>query len=301
MDVAISLLVLSSLSQLVAPQAATQIPFRPTVEVISGDVRIFSRETLRLGCSVPVSYKSGWTFWWFRGSEKLPQTGQNLTLWNVNLNESGKYSCQGLRDSLLGTRKTLKSLPVEIDVDGGWAMLQAPAHSVLVGETLKLTCHLRMRLPLHETILYKDGIEVVRQNGHSQDFYLTNATLLDEGMYSCRPSWDMRGRTHSVISVSTPVHVLEVLTRPLLEIENQSNFQRERRMKLICHVQYNTHGPAPPLYYYFYKANNRLGSASSNNYMWVRQAPGQYSCRATVPVLDLSRWSETRDFGSPQP
>ncbi|KAM4567047.1 low affinity immunoglobulin gamma Fc region receptor III-A-like [Odontesthes bonariensis] len=296
MDVVISLLVLSSLPLLVVPEVPTVTSFRATVEIVSGNSRVFSGGSVRLRCSVPVSYSSDWNFWWFRGSTKLPQTGELLTLWNANVKESGKFSCHGVRDSVVGIIKTLRSLPVEINVDGGFAILRASPQTGLVGETLNFTCHLRVNLPLHETILYKDDIEVMRQNGNNRDFYLTNVTLQDEGMYSFRASWDRRGRTHSVMSVATPVHILEVLTQPLLEIDAGSDPMKMNRMKLICHVQYNARAPAPPLNYYFYKSNTRMGMATSEKHFWVSKTPGQYSCRARVPLLGLSRFSETKDF-----
>lgn len=68
-------------------------------------------------------------------------------------------------------------------------------------------------------------------------------------------------------------------------------------MKLICHVQYNAPAPAPPVNYYFYKNNSRLGVATSENYNEVRQIPGHYSCKARVPLLNLSRLSEPKAFG----
>lgn len=86
--------------------------------------------------------------------------------------------------------------------------MQVPPHRNIVGNTLKITCRVRGTPPLHDMILYKDGVEVVRQRGPIPHFYLTNLTTEDRGMYSCRASWDVNGRTYSVISVSTPVQVL---------------------------------------------------------------------------------------------
>lgn len=91
---------------------------------------------------------------------------------------------------------------------GGWAILKVPLHPGLVGHTLSVTCRVRVGTQLHEVILYKDGVEVMRQNGLNPHFYLTRLTLWDQGMYSCRASWDTDRRTHSVISAATPVQVL---------------------------------------------------------------------------------------------
>lgn len=83
----------------------------------------------------------------------------------------------------------------------------------------------------------------------------------------------------------------------MLEIVAENVNMRIDQMKLICHVQYNARAPAPPINYYFYKNNNRLGVATSKNHDVVRRAPGWYSCRAKVPQLGLFRWSEAKPYG----
>lgn len=95
----------------------------------------------------------------------------------------------------------------------------------------------------------------------------------------------------SLLSIS------EVLTQPVLEIVADDNLVPAEMIKLICHLQYSAPAPAPPIHYYFYKNNNRLGTATSVNHDLVRRTPGQYSCRAKVPQLQVSRWSETKSFG----
>lgn len=90
---------------------------------------------------------------------------------------------------------------------GGWAVLQVPTYPGLVGDTLKMTCCVRGNPPLHEVILYKDGIEIMRQSGLNPDVFLLNLTLNDQGLYSCRASWDIERRTRSVISAKTQVQV----------------------------------------------------------------------------------------------
>ena len=87
------------------------------------------------------------------------------------------------------------------------------------------------------------------------------------------------------------------MSQPILEIVANKNLIPVEMMKLICHVKYNAKDPRPPINYYFYKNNNRLGTATSENHDQVRQSPGQYSCKAKVPQLGLSRWSEPKSFG----
>lgn len=86
--------------------------------------------------------------------------------------------------------------------------MQVPPHPSLVGRNLGVTCRVRGRPPLHEVILYKDGVEVMRQRGPNPHFTLTNLTTEDQGMYSCRASWDVHSQTRSIISADVPVQVL---------------------------------------------------------------------------------------------
>lgn len=91
---------------------------------------------------------------------------------------------------------------------GGWVILQVPPEPSLVSDTLKVMCRARGTPPLHEVILYKDAVEVMRQNGLNPYFYLTNLTHEEQGVYSCRASWDIDRRTHSVISADASVQIL---------------------------------------------------------------------------------------------
>ncbi|XP_069562421.1 high affinity immunoglobulin gamma Fc receptor I-like isoform X1 [Brachyistius frenatus] len=296
MDAVISLLVLSTLPQLIISQVPIVTTHRAAVNIVPQESRIFSGESLQLICSVPADTRTSWKYLWFKGSEKLPHSDRELSLWNTNVRDTGKFYCQGWRDTAVGNIYTMKSLPMEINVDGGFAILQVAPQPHLVGESLRMTCRLRGRAPLHEIVLYKDGIELMTQNGHVPQFYLTNLTVEDQGMYSCRASWDVNRRTHSVISVDTHVQILEVLTQPRLEIDDQSVTQHSV-MKLICHLQYNARAPAPPIHYYFYRNSKKLGVATSENNYLARQTPGQYSCKARVPELNLLRQSELKMFG----
>uniref|UniRef100_A0A667XNJ6 Ig-like domain-containing protein n=1 Tax=Myripristis murdjan TaxID=586833 RepID=A0A667XNJ6_9TELE len=271
-------------------------PYQAVIEQVQGASRIFSGETVRLRCSVPEDDRSTWTHLWFRGREKIFQ-GDELVLWNMKVKHSGKYYCQGVRDTLIGLIHTLQSIPMEIDVDGGWAILQVPSHPVLVGETMSLTCRVRDNPKLRELLLYRDGVEVMRQKGPSPHFHLTNITVKDWGTYSCRATWDVRRRSHSVISVPADVIVLEVLTQPVLEVVPRDPLVPANLMRLICHFQYNAHVPAPPVDVYFYKDDERLTMASSEKYVVVPPNPGRYRCKAKVSVLGLVKWSESKDFG----
>lgn len=63
-------------------------------------------------------------------------------------------------------------------------------------------------------------------------------------------------------------------------------------IKIVCQHDYNVRPPAPPVVYYFYRNNRRLGTAQSNNYDYVNRIEGEYSCKAKVTALQITMSSE---------
>ncbi len=100
---------------------ATIVPpvasFSAILEIVSGEPRIFSGEDVKLKCSVPDT-RSTWSYQWFKGTEQLSHQGEILQLWKAHIKQSGKYYCQGVRDTVVGNIYTRQSLPVEISVEG---------------------------------------------------------------------------------------------------------------------------------------------------------------------------------------
>lgn len=106
-------------------------PYRAVAEIVLGDSRIFSGEGVRFRCSVPDGFMSTWHYRWFQGSEQLGERGQILDLWSLRIDDTGKYSCHGVRNTAVGEVHTLQSLPVEILVDGEihtTSNILAPSH-----------------------------------------------------------------------------------------------------------------------------------------------------------------------------
>lgn len=102
----------------VCSEVSSVASFRAVAEILSGDSRIFSGEGVQFRCSVPDPHMSTWDYRWFKGSEELMQHKQILVLWAARIDDTGNFSCQGLRTTQVGDVLTLQSLPVEIFVDG---------------------------------------------------------------------------------------------------------------------------------------------------------------------------------------
>lgn len=104
---------------------------------------------------------------------------------------------------------------------GGWALTRVTPQPGLVGRSLEVTCLVRGKRPLSEVIFYRDGVEVMRNQGNNPKFFLSNLTIGDQGMYSCRASWDVKSQTHSVISAATPGRVQGEFLLPNTNIQIQ--------------------------------------------------------------------------------
>ncbi|KAM8853066.1 low affinity immunoglobulin gamma Fc region receptor III-B-like [Synchiropus picturatus] len=276
--------------------AHSQVSVQPTVEFVSGQSKVFSGENLKLRCQVLDDYNSAWSIQWFRDLQLLPREGDVLYLRRVSVEANGKYSCRGVRGTDLGNLYTKSSPPVEVQVDGGWAILHNPQNRTLVGTTLELSCDLRNNPKVREVILYKNGVEVMRNGQLNQRFYLSNVTLADTGHYSCRASWDIQRQTYSVISTPTYVEILEILTKPVLVMVTNDPKIPATKLRLECHVQYNAPDPAPAAHYYFYQQDTQVAPASSLNHVLLSRQPGLYTCKVRVPQLGLLRLSEARRF-----
>lgn len=91
---------------------SSETSVRAVVEMVVGDVRIFPGDNVQLRCTIPD--EATWNFLWFKGSEQLPQSGDDLFIWRAQFRDSGTYRCQGLR----GTVESQQSQPLQITVDG---------------------------------------------------------------------------------------------------------------------------------------------------------------------------------------
>lgn len=100
-----------------------------------------------------------------------------------------------------------------------------------------------------------------------------------------------------LFSFSLCCRITELLSQPVLEIDVKNEMIPANMMKLTCHHEYNAPAPAPPVYYFFYHNDSKLGMASSENHELVERIPGQYKCKVKVPMLDLTKWSEPKTFG----
>lgn len=69
-------------------------------------------------CIIPNDRGFTWRYKWFRDFQQLSYVGEELSLLNAKLKDSGKYQCRGVADTHLGDLESLLSLPVEITVDG---------------------------------------------------------------------------------------------------------------------------------------------------------------------------------------
>ncbi|XP_075996434.1 high affinity immunoglobulin gamma Fc receptor I-like isoform X2 [Genypterus blacodes] len=293
MDAVVSLLVALTLPQFIVSSTVYVASIQAVLTQIEGEPRIFSGEGARLRCNIPDDKKSTWQYQWFREGELLSQNGEDFILWNAEPKHGGKFYCQGFRETAVGITRTRPSLLLEINVDGGWAILQFTSSSSIVGEDVTMTCRTRSSPQLKEVILYKDGVETIRQ--HSPQFILSRVRVEDQGLYSCRSTWDIQMRSHSAHSVAVQLYISELLTQPILEIISYN--VPVTMLRLVCHVQYSARPPAPPINFYFYKNGKSLATATSENTLLAKKSAGLYHCKARVPVFNVVKMSEPKNYG----
>ncbi|CAL9684048.1 unnamed protein product [Knipowitschia caucasica] len=270
-------------------------PLQPSVEIVTGHVKVFTGDSVKLKCVVPATpYNSIWTYAWYNGHDQMPDiSNEHLIFSRIKTKQSGKYCCQAFRDTSVQDIPTSPSLPVEISVDGGWAILDTPSQAV-VGFPLYMVCRVRGNYPIHEVVLYRNGEAILVQD--VPKFILNNLTVADWGVYTCRASWNQNRKTYSVISAQVTVQVVEPLTQPSLTVVDNEEMRSLSKLKLECVLEYNVPDPAPLLIYYFYINDNQYGTPTSDNYSLVERLNGIFKCQAKVPQLGLSQWSEPVSF-----
>ncbi|XP_072314494.1 high affinity immunoglobulin gamma Fc receptor I-like [Eucyclogobius newberryi] len=267
---------------------------QPALEIVTGHSKVFTGQTVRLKCVAPATqYKSIWTYTWHCGHKRLPYAGEELVLLNIKTKDNGNYSCKGIRHTSVQDIPTSESVAVDISVHGGWAILDAPSKGV-VGFPIEMTCHVRGNHPIHQVILYRNGVEVLEQN--DPKFVLNNLTLEDGGEHTCRASWNQNGRTMSVISAQVSVQVVEPLTQPTLSIVKDALLNSLSKLKLKCALEYNVPDPAPRVLYSFYINGSRYGTPTFDNFYVIPRSNGPFKCNAKVSQLGLSQWSESEMY-----
>lgn len=100
---------------------------------------------------------------------------------------------------------TVCSLP------GGWVLLQTPATSPIIDDTVILTCRIRRNPVATEVRFYKDDSEI--RCDESKELVFSQVTLEDAGVYWCRVSWMEKYELHSAQSLPVRVHVLGTTSR----------------------------------------------------------------------------------------
>ncbi|XP_076837071.1 high affinity immunoglobulin gamma Fc receptor I-like isoform X2 [Brachyhypopomus gauderio] len=249
----------------------TPVPVHALAQVTGGELRLFSGEDVQLRCSVPEDPLSSWRYQWFLNGV-LTSSAEVYHLKNAHVLQTGSYTCQGEKDLKEWPYliSSLQSDLLNVHVDGGWVLLQAPTEPLIIEEVLTMTCRVRDDPLLVEVNFYKGDVKIRTQK--KKDLVFPSATLDDQGTY-----W---------YKLSSPVLTID---------DGEVNPVKGSTVVLRCSTQLNTREKGHTIEYYYMNNATLLGPSSSKDTHTIQRVEdddtGVYTCKARVRVLNLERWS----------
>ncbi|XP_076837069.1 high affinity immunoglobulin gamma Fc receptor I-like isoform X1 [Brachyhypopomus gauderio] len=273
----------------------TPVPVHALAQVTGGELRLFSGEDVQLRCSVPEDPLSSWRYQWFLNGV-LTSSAEVYHLKNAHVLQTGSYTCQGEKDLKEWPYliSSLQSDLLNVHVDGGWVLLQAPTEPLIIEEVLTMTCRVRDDPLLVEVNFYKGDVKIRTQK--KKDLVFPSATLDDQGTYWCKATWLQDFKYQSAQSLKFSVIVLDKLSSPVLTIDDgEVNPVKGSTVVLRCSTQLNTREKGHTIEYYYMNNATLLGPSSSKDTHTIQRVEdddtGVYTCKARVRVLNLERWS----------
>ncbi|KAI5626413.1 roundabout-like 2-like [Silurus asotus] len=273
----------------------TPPPVKAKATVSLGDHHFFSGQDVEMTCSVPDDPLASWTYEWFHEG-KLESSSEVYQLKKARVLQSGNYTCKGQKaiTDWPYTVETIPSDPLNIEVDGGWAILQTPYEPLVIQETATLTCRVRDGAFLSDAIFYKGEVEIQRQKG--SNLVLSDLTLEDKGMYKCTAMWLANQEYQSSQSLPSLLNVLDKLETPQMKfVLGRSVVKRGTKVSFNCITKVNAREADLNLEYFYLKDGERLGPASAQDTYVIsyvsKDDTGAYTCKVRIRSLNLERWS----------
>ncbi|XP_075763460.1 B-cell receptor CD22-like isoform X1 [Pelodiscus sinensis] len=140
--------------------------------------RLREGESVTLRCNHSSSLPAPTSYAWYRGSQSLNGSQQELVLENITAEQAGEYRCQvanGIGQS--------PSPPITITVQ--WVRVTAaPGTSLREGDSVTLRCNHSSSLPAPSSYTWYRGSQSL--NGSRQELVLENITAEQAGEYRCQ-------------------------------------------------------------------------------------------------------------------
>ncbi|XP_075763465.1 B-cell receptor CD22-like isoform X4 [Pelodiscus sinensis] len=135
-------------------------------------------DSVTLRCNYSSSLPAPTSYAWYRGSQRLEGSRQELVLENITAEQAGEYRCQvtnGIGQS--------PSPPITITVQ--WVRVTAaPGTSLREGDSVTLRCNHSSSLPAPSSYTWYRGSQSL--NGSRQELVLENITAEQAGEYRCQ-------------------------------------------------------------------------------------------------------------------
>ncbi|CAC5417136.1 HMCN [Mytilus coruscus] len=159
-----------------------------------------------------------------------------LSIWNVNLNDSGIYFCEVENIAGVGRSKN-----IHLEIKGAPPVISIPPNlEVLENQPVKLICKLKSGLPVQSLIWYKEvdgrqreiyenGIKYQGGNSCIPELTILQSDKTDTGFYICRVA-------NSIGKTSSEKCFLQVSYKPVITVPLEKNVMDSQSVHIDCTV-----------------------------------------------------------------
>ncbi|XP_049631592.1 high affinity immunoglobulin gamma Fc receptor I [Suncus etruscus] len=235
-------------------------------------VNVFQEESVTLRCEGLRLPEDNFIQWFLNGTV-IQTLSPWYTIAAASINDSGEYRCQiGL---------SIKSDPIQLEVQRDWLLLQISNRNLTEGEPLALRCHGWKNMVVYKIIFYQDSKSFLFSRQYPY-FTILKTNLSHNGIYHCT---GMK-RSNRYISAGVSVTIKELFPAPRLKASLQSPILEGSLISLTCETELLQQRPGSQLYFSFYLGNKTLRSRNTSCEYQIpnsnKKDSGIYWCEAVT-------------------
>uniref|UniRef100_A0A096MAW9 Ig-like domain-containing protein n=1 Tax=Poecilia formosa TaxID=48698 RepID=A0A096MAW9_POEFO len=250
-------------------------PENVTIEVYPSKEHHEKGSDINLTCSSDSSPSA--EYQWFLNGDHLSSSGPLLRLMNIQMNQSGNYSCQSFNSK---TQRYQKSQPSPISVQervSNVKVTQDVTQLIEFSRSVSFSCSSSgsslsfLWMNSSSEVTASDRVQITDTDGGS-NLTVINVTRYDDGSYSCNVSNPVSSAN------SDPVNVSVSYGPENVNLESPSqNYPEGSDIRLSCSAD----SRPPATFEWFFNGNVLPGSGSQLELLNVQKnQSGNYSCQA---------------------
>ncbi|KAI5613955.1 sialoadhesin-like, partial [Silurus asotus] len=170
------------------------------VVIIRPDNHVFRGETVTFRCEIQGGGDTEWQYSWYKNNSQLYHNTQEFSLNSVIHEDSGQYTCRGLRSSDTQRSQTSDAVTLAVSETAEAVVSVSPQSWLTEGDSVTLNCEIKFSstgwtFSWYTDVLYRDSHSSLRHRpellsdssrGSGGSYTLSPVTLNHTGVYMCR-------------------------------------------------------------------------------------------------------------------